>query len=139
MEMIIERTTIRRCGNVRIPMNYLENCGPDVKGQQSVYLFKFYTKNRELPVFSKIGTTAKSINERLRQEIGEYRRKFDIRSVDVCKIIDCGEMPAESYESYLRALLMKDYPGTWKRNDRFFGVDVDTERFEELCGIFCAI
>lgn len=134
-EIVPERVTIRKCGSVNVPMNYLPNCGADVRGQQTAYLFKFYTNDRSVPVFSKIGTTAKSVNQRLRQEIGEYRNKgFDIRSVDVCKIYNCGEVPAEAYESYLRALLIAEFPNTWKRNDRFFGVDIPTDRFCALCG-----
>ena len=130
------RTTIRRCGEMAIPMNYLPCCGEDVKGQQTAYLFKFYTSDRTIPIFSKIGTTAKSVNERLRDEIGEYRKKFDIQSVDICKIYDCGEMPAESYESFLRAVLMKKFPNSWHKNDRFFGVDIPTDIFTTLCDTY---
>lgn len=135
----VAHTKIRRCGSLDVPMNYLENCGEDVEGQQTAYLFKFYTTDRTVPVFSKIGTTARSVNERLRREIGDYRKKFDIRSVDVCKIYNCGDLPAESFESYLRALLIKDYPNTWKKNDRFFSVDVSTDRFVTLCNQFAAL
>lgn len=129
-------TTYRRCGDVVVPMNYLPGCGEDVKGQQTTYLFKFYTSNSAVPVFSKIGTTAKSVNERLRQEIGEYRKKFDIRSVDVCRIYDCGELPPESFESYLRCKLIKKFPGTWKKNDRFFDTDIPEDLFTALCDQF---
>lgn len=130
------RTTYRRCGDVVVPMNYLPGCGEDVQGQQTTYLFKFYTADTAVPVFSKIGTTAKSVNERLRQEIGEYRKKFDIRSVDVCRIYDCGELPPESFESFLRCKLIKKFPGTWKKNDRFFGTDIPEELFTALCEQF---
>lgn len=130
------RTTYRRCGDVIVPMNYLPDCGEDVPGQQTTYLFKFYTADSAVPVFSKIGTTAKSVNERLRQEIGEYRKKFDIRSVDVCRIYDCGELPPESFESFLRCKLIKQFPGTWKKNDRFFGTDIPEELFTALCDQF---
>lgn len=131
------RVTVRRFKDGRsVLMNYLPECGEDIKGQHTAYLFKFYGEDRTVPLFSKIGTTERTVNERLRQEIGEYCKKFPIQSVDICKIVDCGEMPPESYESYLRALLMKEYPGTWKKNDRFFGTDVDTDRFTELCQVF---
>lgn len=132
------RTTYRRCGDVVVPMNYLPGCGEDVQGQQTTYLFKFYTSDTNVPVFSKIGTTAKSVNERLRQEIGEYRKKFDIRSVDICCIYDCGDLPPESFESYLRCKLIKKFPGTWKKNDRFFGTDIPEELFTALCDQFAS-
>lgn len=132
---IIKYTKTRRCSGFIIPMNYLSDCGEDVKGQQTLYLFKFYNSNHEI-IFSKIGTTKVSVNERLRQEVAEYLKKFDVASVDVCKIYDCGEMPAESYESFLRATLIKKYPNTWHKNDRFFGVNIPTETFTTLCDTF---
>lgn len=134
---IPDRTTIRKCQGVVVPMNYLPDCGEDVSGQQVVYLFKFYCHDRFIPVFSKIGTTAVSVNTRLRQEIGEYRKNgFDIQSVDVCRIYNCGNCPPEAFESYLRALLIAEFPNTWHRNDRFFGVDIPTERFNAICNQF---
>ena len=118
-----------------VAINILENAGEDICDTEQVYLFKFYNPQGEI-VFSKIGTSGKSVIKRLRDEIGEYSKKFSLDFVDVCKIYPCGEMPAESYESMLRALLIKQFPGTWKRNDRFFGVDIPTERFEEICENF---
>ena len=132
-----DRITIRNCQGVAVPMNYLPDCGEDVRGQQTVYLFKFYCSDRFVPVFSKIGTTSVSVNSRLRQEIGGYRKNgFDIQSVDVCRIYDCGNCPAEAFESYLRALLIAEFPNTWHKNDRFFGVDIPTERFNAICNQF---
>ena len=131
------RVAVRRFKDGRsVQMNYLPECGEDVKGQHTAYLFKFYGEDRTAPLFTKIGTTERTVNERLRQEIGEYAKNFPIQSVDICKIVDCGAMPPEGCESYLRCMLMKDYPGTWKKNDRFFNADVDTERFMELCQAF---
>ena len=130
----------RVCGGVTVPMNYLQDCGEDVERQQTVYLFKFYDNDKTVPIFSKIGTTSVSVNTRLRQEIGEYRKKgFDVRSVDVCRIRDCGDFPPEAFESFLRALLIKKYPNTWHKNDRFFNVDVSTDYFDTLCNQFVNI
>jgi hypothetical protein len=133
-------TKYRRCGDCRIPMNYFNECGEDVKGQRTTYLIKFYSSNDEVPLFSKIGTTAKSVNERLRDEIGDYRKSgYDITRADVCKIWNCGNTPPEAFESFLRALLIADYPGTWKRNDRFFDTDIPVERFCEICDRFSKV
>ena len=131
------RVAVRRFKDGRsVQMNYLPECGEDVKGQHTAYLFKFYGEDRTAPLFTKIGTTERTVNERLRQEIGEYAKNFPIQSVDICKIVDCGARPPEGCESYLRCMLMKDYPGTWKKNDRFFDTDVDTDRFVKLCQEF---
>ncbi len=140
MAKVIVKKATRRCGSVIVNINYLEGYGTDIKDTEQTYLFKFYGKDNTVPLFTKIGTTAKSCNTRIRQEIGEYRQKgFDVRNVDICKIVQCGSIPAESYESFLRAFLMKDYPDTWRRNDRFFGTDVLTSRFVELCEMYSKI
>lgn len=133
----IEKTLFRKYEDKEIPMNYLKNCGADTKGEEQVYLIKFFGEDEEKPLFSKIGTTKVSVNSRLRNEIKYYNdHNLDVRSADVCKIVPCGEMPAESYESFLRALLIKKYPNTWHKNDRFFGVDIDTETFVRMCEQF---
>lgn len=130
------RVSVRkfRNGNPAVPMCFLPECGADIPNAQQAYLFKFYGDNAETPIFSKIGTTTKSAEHRLRQEIGEYCKKgFMIVRVDICAIIQCGERPAEGHESYLRSLLMNEYPNTWRKNDRFFDVDVSTEHFMAIC------
>ena len=133
----IEKTLFRKYEDREIPMNYLQNCGADVKGEEQVYLIKFFGEDEKNPLFSKIGTTKVSVNSRLRNEIKYYNdHNLSIRSADVCKIIPCGEMPAESYESFLRALLIKKYPNTWHKNDRFFNVDIDVETFVQMCEQF---
>lgn len=130
---VIEKTLIRSYKGSSVPMNYLEDCGEDTPGAEMLYLFKFFTENLKEPLFSKIGTTTRSVDKRLREEIAYYiKHDLPITSVDVCKIVDCGEMPAECYESLMRGILMKKYPNTWHKNDRFFGVDVPTDEFMKL-------
>lgn len=117
-----------------VPMIFLDDCGADVPNAQQAYLFKFYGEDAEMPIFSKIGTTTRTAEGRLRDEIGEYRKKgFVVAKVEICAIIQCGEWPAEGHESYLRSLLMDEYPNTWRKNDRFFDVNVSTKRFLAIC------
>lgn len=120
-------------GNTEINwLNETEN--KDTNSGEKAYLFRFYEKGSSEPVFSKIGTTAKSCLGRLKDEIRYYNKAgFSIVKVEICEIWDCGEMPAESYESFMRALLIKRFPNTWKKNDRFFGVTIPTEIFVNLC------
>lgn len=119
-----------------ISINFLNGCGADIDHAEQVYLFKFYGAE-PVPIFSKIGTTTRTCKKRVAQEIRAYiKAGFDIQRVDVCKIIQCGEMPAESYESFLRAKLIKEYSNTWVKNDRFFGVDLPVDRFITLCNQF---
>lgn len=128
-------TKVRRFRDgLAVPMNYLPGCGEDVEGRRTVYLFKFYGADRSVPIFSKIGTTERSVDGRLRDEIGTYRKSgFDVRSVDVCKMLDCGEIPPEACESQLRADFVKQFPGTYRKNDRFFDVDIPEDIFTKIC------
>ena len=83
--------------------------------------------------FQKIIVEAPSVNETLNILNGI---KSEYLFNGFSKIYDCGNVPAEAYESYLRALLIAEFPNTWHRNDRFFGVDIPTDRFCELCDQF---
>lgn len=112
----------------------------DTKSGEKTYFFKFYDRCDAPPVFDKIGTTTKSCLGRLKEEIRYYNKAgFDIERVEVCEIWDCGNTPAESYESFMRALLIKKYPNTWHKNDRFFGTNIPTELFTSLCKQYAAL
>lgn len=111
-------------------MEFMPECGDNLKNTNAVYFFKFYDTDSLL--FNKIGTSTKDVVGRLRDEIGEYTKKFDIRRVEIHRICSCGDMPPEGAESMLRAKIMKEYPNTFRRNDRFFGVDVSTILFDEV-------
>ena len=121
-------------GRPSVPMEFMPNCGENLKNEEAVYFFKFY--NAKALEFNKIGTSAKDVVGRLRQEIGEYSKKFDIRKVEIHRIRPCGNIPAEGAESALRAELIKQYPTAFRKNDRFFGVDIAPEVFDEIVSRF---
>lgn len=104
------------------------------------YLFKFCEDEAgEVVSFSKIGTTAKKVLDRLKQEIRYYNAHgFNITRVFICEVRVCADAPSEGYESALRAALIRKYPNTWKKNDRFFGVDIPTSEFNNLCAEYAA-
>ena len=134
-----ERTneTNLQWGEIRI--EYLNDTEiKDTPSGEKMYFFKFYNDN-EL-IFDKIGTTARKCIKRLKEEIRQYlKSEFPIDSVKICGIWYCGSTPAESYESYLRALLIKKYPNTWKRNDRFFNANIPTSTITDLCTEYAAL
>ena len=103
----------------------------DIDGTEKVYLFKFYEANNSTPIFSKIGTTTKTCLKRLKDEIRYYHEHSDfiISKVEMCVVKDCGQTKAEMYESFLRCSLNKNYPNSWRKNDRYFNVDIDIEIF----------
>ena len=108
----------------------MPECGANIKDGQAVYFFKFY--NETTLEFNKVGTSAKDVVARLRDEIGEYSKKFNIRRVEIHRIMSCGNRPAEGAESALRAELIRQYPTAFRKNDRFFGVDIDPKVFDEI-------
>ena len=121
-------------GRPSVAMEFMPNCGENLKNEEAVYFFKFYNDNAL--EFNKIGTSAKDVIGRLRQEIGEYCKKFDIRRVEIHRIRPCGTIPAEGAESALRAELIRQYPTAFRKNDRFFGVDIAPEVFDDIVSRF---
>ena len=123
-------------GRPPVAIEFMPECGENLKGEQAVYFFKFYSE--EILLFNKVGTSAKDVVARLRDEIGEYSKKFSIRRVEIHRIRSCGMYPAEGAESALRAELIRQYPTAFRKNDRFFGVDIDPCVFDEIVDRFFA-
>lgn len=117
-------------GRPPVRMEFMPDCGENIKGEEAIYFFKFY--GNEGLTFNKIGTSAKDVVGRLRDEIGDYSKKFDIVRVEVHRIRSCNGMPAEGMESQLRADFIKAYPQAFRKNDRFFGVDIAPSVFDEI-------
>lgn len=131
--VVVEPTTPYRKfkdGRPAVAMEFMPECGANIKGEEAVYFFKFY--NAKALEFNKVGTSAKDVVARLRDEIGEYSKKFDIRRVEIHRIVSCGNRPAEGAESALRAELIRQYPQAFRKNDRFFGVDISPAVFDEI-------
>ena len=123
-----------RDGRPPVLMVFMDGYGENIKNEQAVYFFKFY--NQTALEFNKVGTSAKDVVARLRDEIGEYSKKFDISKVEIHRIRSCGNIPAEGAESALRAELIRQYPEAFRKNDRFFGVDISPSVFDEIVNSF---
>ena len=97
-----------------------------------MYLYKFYDENGSL-ICSKVGTTTRLPEERLKEEITYYRKhNIPVANAKICSVIDCGELPAEGAESITRALFIRKSPKAFCKNDRFFGVDIATRTFNKI-------
>ena len=125
-----------RDGRPAVAMEFMPDCGENLKNEEAVYFFKFY--NETSLEFNKVGTTAKDVIGRLRDEIGEYSKKFNIRRVEIHRIMSCGNRPAEGAESALRAELIRQYPTAFRKNDRFFGVDISPAVFDTIMNAYFA-
>lgn len=110
----------------------------EIVGNQC-YLFKFYDRNNQI-IFTKIGKTTRKYMTRLREEIRGYRKSgFDVASVYVADLFDCGNFPPEGYESLVRTKFMKQFPNTWHRNDRYFCVDIPVADFRAACNLLATL
>lgn len=98
------------------------------KGSKLCYLFKFYDSDGNL-LFSKIGLTERAILTRLKEEIRQYNKKYDIGTVTIESVIDCGDIPPEGAESEARAKFIQQCPSSYIKNDRFLGFDIAVEDF----------
>ena len=138
----IGKTTRRKCRQVSasiyelssgVSVECAEDMAKDIDRTEKAYLFKFYEDINPDPLFSKIGTSVRTCFGRLKDEVRYYQNAgFDITRVKVERIINCGEMPAEAFESFCRSMFIKKYPNTWKKNDRFFGVDIQVSDFDKM-------
>lgn len=100
------------------------------EGSQLVYLVRLLDRDNEL-VWSKVGTTTRSIKKRMAEHL-RYYRKYGVTEVQVTRVWNCGELPAEGLESEFRAKYMKKYPGTFRKNDRFAGVEFDLDEADKI-------
>lgn len=96
-----------------------------------VYLFKFYDCQDNL-LFSKIGTTKRKLEKRVREELAIYQKSFEIGTVVLESAFDCKDIPAEGAESFCRANFIKKYPNTFQSKDRFIKTDISVPYFNEL-------
>ena len=106
------------------------------KGTEKCYLFTFYNANDEM-VCSKIGTTTREVRKRLIEELKSktYQNMGCVRAV-VNRVYDCGELPAEGLESYFRAMYIKAYPESFKKNDRFLNTYFDLQKADEIAAAY---
>ena len=97
---------------------------------QQLYLIRLLDKDDEL-VYSKVGTTTRSTGDRMKEHLRDY---YDngVRKIQVVRLWDCGDTEAEGLESEFRAHYIKAYPGTFRKNDRFTGVEFDLNEADRI-------
>ena len=105
---------------------------------QKCYLIEFFDKE-DNSLCSKVGTTKRTVQQRLREELRSdtYKKMGAIRCV-VHRVYDCGEIPAEGLESEFRAKYIRKYPHSFYKNDRFIKQTFDLAEADKICkGYLC--
>ncbi len=111
-----------------IDMTNVESNFPE--GTELVYLIRLLDEKGAL-VWSKIGTTTRTLQKRMKEHL-KYYRKDGVTDIEVTRVYNCGDIPAEGLESELRSKYMKIYPGTFRKNDRFTGVEFNLNEADEI-------
>jgi len=105
------------------------------KGTKICYLFKFYNAEGEL-LFSKIGTTERTIRQRLKEEIDYYKKHgIDVALAAIESAFDTGDMEPEGAQDYAKGHYIRKFKGHYIRNDRF-ACDIDVNDFNALISNF---
>ena len=106
--------------------------------KEKCYLFEFLDENDKI-VCSKVGTTTRQVLKRLKEELNSktYKNIGCVRAV-IQRVYDCGDIPAEGLESYFRAMYIKKYPQSFKKNDRFMGQFFDLAEADKIVAQYFA-
>lgn len=106
--------------------------------KEKCYLFRFLNEEDEM-VCSKVGTTTREVLQRLKEELrsNTYKKLGCVKAI-VERVYDCGEVPAEGLESYFRAMYIKKYPQSFKKNDRFMGEFFDLQEADRIVAQYFA-
>ena len=118
---------------MRIIWNGIEKMPDNV---QQCYLIRLLDRNKEL-IWSKVGTTTKATQKRMTQHL-DYYKKDGVRFVEVVRLWSCGDIDAEGAESMFRSHYIKKHPNTFRKNDRFTGVEFDLEKADKLFADYIA-
>lgn len=101
---------------------------------QQLYLIRLLDKDGDL-IYSKVGTTTRSTEARMKEHL-RYYYDSGVRSIQVTRLWNCGDMEAEGLESEFRAHYIKSYPGSFKKNDRFINVEFDLEEADRIAASY---
>ena len=101
---------------------------------QQLYLIRLLDKDGDL-IYSKVGTTTRSTQSRMKEHL-RYYYDSGVRSIEVTRLWNCGDMDAEGLESQFRAHYIKAYPGTFKKSDRFINVEFDLEEADRIAASY---
>lgn len=113
--------------SLRVEWNGIQ---PMDDGVQQLYLVRLLDRDRQL-IWSKVGTTTRKTQKRMTEHLNYYK-KDGVKYIEVVRLWDCGEMEAEMYESAFRAHYMRKYKGTFRKNDRFTGVEFDLAEADKI-------
>ena len=130
---IVGRFVKKTAGEIQKAFTHIDTTNVETnfpEGTELVYLIRLLDEKGAL-VWSKIGTTTRTLQKRMKEHL-KYYRKDGVTDIEVTRVYNCGDIPAEGLESELRSKYMKIYPGTFRKNDRFTGVEFNLNEADEI-------
>lgn len=100
------------------------------KHVEQFYLIRLLDKDGEL-IYSKCGTTTVSTVTRMKQHL-KYYYDYGVRSIEVLRLWNCNDIPAEGLESKFRSMYIRRYPNSFKKNDRFTNIEFDLKEADYI-------
>ena len=108
------------------------------KNTQKCYLIEFFDKDNQ-SICSKVGTTVRTIQERIREELNsDTYKKMGAKTCAIHRVYACGNVPAEGLESEFRAKYIRKYPDSFCKNDRFVRTQFDLAEADKIYAEYMA-
>ena len=97
---------------------------------EKFYLIRAFDKNGNR-LFSKVGTTTRGILERMKEHLKSYK-ELGVVKIIIDRVWNCGNTPAEGFESFFRAIYISKFAKHFKKNDRFFDIDFNLNEADKI-------
>lgn len=105
----------------------------ETKATQKFYLLEIREFSTGKLIASKVGTTVQKMSERAKDHRRYYTNSYgESVNIEVKRVYDCGDIPAECYESFFRAYYIARYSKKFAKNDRFNDVFFDYDEADKL-------
>lgn len=133
-ELNIEEHTVIKVKKTKAntPQIYYNGCEKvEIEnGAEILYVIVMRDENKNA-IYYKVGTTTRKVEQRMAEHLDYYRLE-GIKYIEINRVADCGTIPAEGLESYLRAKLIRENPTAFKKNDRFIAEETVKFELEEI-------
>lgn len=97
---------------------------------EKFYLIRAFDENGKR-LFSKVGTTTRDILTRMKEHLKSYK-DLGVVKIIIDRVWNCGNTPAEGFESFFRAIYISKFAKHFKKNDRFFDIDFNLNEADEI-------
>lgn len=103
------------------------------KDTEKFYLIEILEASSGKLLASKVGTTIRPLRERMSEHRATYGKSYGVPvKIEVKRLYDCENVPAEYYESYFRSVYIAKHFGSFVKNDRFANVTFDYEEADKI-------